>query len=339
MKAFSKKRPSEAIRETTGIGKNNSSTDVLTPEIKKWLKAQFGERVKFNEPMSRHTSLRVGGTADAFLPLRGIRELNTLTAFCREKAIPFFVLGDGTNLLVTDAGVRGVVITLSDGFRKIKIVQDEGSAVTVRAMAGARTRMLCRFAVQKGLAGMNFAVGVPGTVGGAIMMNAGTPRGCMADVVEAVEGFCSDGRIRTFPRNALDFDYRGLKWAPEADAPPSILLSGLFRLLRTDPESLRVEASAILAMRKKGQPWKWPSAGCFFKNPSPEKSAGELIDQAGLKGRRVGGAMVSERHANFIVNTGNATASDILALVREIKETVWKRFNVPLEPEVKIIGA
>jgi len=339
MKALSKKRPSKAQEKTTGIGKGNPSKDVLTPEMKKWLKVQFGERVKWNEPMSRHTSFRVGGAADAFLSLRGIRELKTLTAFCREKEIPCFVLGDGTNLLVTDAGVRGVVITLSDGFRKIKIVQDEGSVVTVRAMAGARTRMLCRFAIQKGLAGMNFAVGIPGTVGGAIVMNAGSPRGCMADVVEAVEGFCPDGRIRTYPRNALDFDYRGLKWAPGADATPPILLSGLFRLLRTDPESLRVEASTILAMRKKRQPWKWPSAGCFFKNPFPEKSAGELIDQAGLRGRRVGGAMVSERHANFIVNTGNATASDILALAREIEETVWNRFKVPLEPEVKIIGA
>jgi UDP-N-acetylmuramate dehydrogenase len=162
----------------------------------------------------------------------------------------------------------------------------------------------------------------------------------MADVVKAVEVIDPDGRIRIHPRHALDFDYRRLKWPPEAaaGARPPILVSGFFHLFYSDPESLREEAAEILRMRREKQPWRRPSAGCFFKNPPGERSAGELIALAGLKGKRIGDARVSEKHANFIVNTGRATASEILALAETVNETVWKAFGVTLEPEVEIIG-
>ncbi|PIP35718.1 MAG: UDP-N-acetylenolpyruvoylglucosamine reductase [Desulfobacterales bacterium CG23_combo_of_CG06-09_8_20_14_all_52_9] len=309
--------------------------------IRKWLTDHFGDRVAFDEPMSRHTSFRVGGSADAFLSLRGIRELTMIARFCKEKGIPYLVIGDGTNLLVTDAGIRGVVMTLTAGFREIKKIKDEGPEVTIQGMAGARARMLCRFAVREGFAGLNFAVGIPGTVGGALMMNAGTPRGCMADVVECVEIFHPEGRIEKYPRHDLHFTYRKMTWGlePIADKENSIILSGFFRLRRSDARLLKTEADAILKERRERQPWRLPSAGCFFKNPTGDISAGNLIDRAGLKGKSIGGAQVSKRHANFIVNTGKATASDILVLAEEIEETVLKVFGVKLEPEVKIIGS
>ncbi len=308
---------------------------------RKWLVHRFGKAVRFDEPMSRHTSFRIGGPADAFVSVKGIGELKMLISFCRENGISFLTVGDGTNLLVTDAGVRGVVVTWASGFRTISIHRAENGGATVRALAGARTRMLCRFAVDSGLAGLNFAVGIPGTVGGALMMNAGTPQGCMADVVEAVEILHPGKDPETVSRERLRFSCRRLQWGAESDSVEDkvVLLSGFFRLHRADPNLLKAEADALLKARREKQPWRSPSAGCFFKNPPGAKSAGELIDSAGLKGKSMGGARVSRRHANFLVNTGKASASDVLALAKQVQETVSQVFGVHLEPEVKIIGS
>lgn len=321
-------------------GNRRRSGKVLGRGARRWLTEHFGERVRFDEPMSKHTSFRVGGPADAFMNLRNLSELKTVTVFCREAGIPFLVVGDGTNLLVADGGIRGVVLTLGSRFREIRKLDAKSNAVTVRAMAGARTRNLCRFAIDAGLAGMNFAVGIPGTVGGALRMNAGTPFGCMAGVITGVSVLNRDGEEQHKPREALCFSYRGLALKEHSDSEPweEILLSGDFRLVPSDKHRLIQEAESLLRTRREKQPWRFPSAGCFFKNPSGSQSAGALIDRAGFKGKRVGGAGISERHANFIINTGGATASDILRLTEAVQKAVRKAFGVDLELEVKIVG-
>ncbi len=321
--------------------KRGHAGTILDAADRKWLGRHFAKQVRFDEPMARHTTFRVGGPADAFVFLKTVPELERLLGFCRERALPYLIVGDGSNLLVKDGGIRGVVMVFISGLRRIKRVREENDTVVVQAMAGARTRRLCRFAAEEGLGGMNFAVGIPGTVGGALFMNAGTAAGCMADVVEAVEIMDPDGTVKPYPRKALDFSYRALRWGrgEKKKGSGGIVLSGSFRLHRVDGKKLMAEAEALVAVRKKTQPWRSRTAGCFFKNPPGDKSAGELIELAGLKGKRVGGARVSRRHANFIVNTGDATASEILSLAGQVRAAVSKTFGVDLEPEVKIVGS
>jgi UDP-N-acetylmuramate dehydrogenase len=202
---------------------------------------------------------------------------------------------------------------------------------------------LCHFALDEALQGMNFALGIPGTVGGAIRMNAGTPRGSMADVLEAVDVLLSRGRTLRISRCNLHFAYRRLDWAPapyETYACGPVILGATFRLSpAADPAAQRREAAEIVRRRAQTQPLDLPSAGCFFKNPSGEKTAGELIEQAGLKGTRLGDAEVSTRHANFIVNRGHARAADILRLAQLVAQRVRQRFGVNLQREVQLVGS
>jgi UDP-N-acetylmuramate dehydrogenase len=204
-------------------------------------------------------------------------------------------------------------------------------------MAGARLSTVCRIASEQGLSGLEMALGIPGTVGGAVRMNAGTKEGAVGDVVCSVSFLLPDGRVETVPRNELDFRYRELRGLRGA-----LILGAHFGLRKNgaSPEELKARSKAILEERRKRQPAPvqgW-SAGCFFKNPPGAPPAGALIDRAGLKGARIGGAMVSPRHANFILNTGKATAGDILALKAHIQETVYRQFGIELSPEVEIVG-
>ncbi|MEW6672893.1 MAG: UDP-N-acetylmuramate dehydrogenase [Thermodesulfobacteriota bacterium] len=314
---------------------------VLDATCRKWLQDRFGKDVRFDEPMSRHTSLKVGGPADAFVTPAALEDLQTLIRWSRQAKLPFLVIGGGTNLLVKDAGIAGIVVALTKCLNQISKTGSRGGGVTVRAMAGARLHKLCAFAIAAGLKGMNFALGIPGTVGGAIMMNAGTSHGWMQDVLEEITLLAPAGETRTVAKERLDFSYRKLSLKnTNANGGPGypIVIDGLFYLQPSDGAKLRQEADEILNRRRATQPTHLPSAGCFFKNPASGKSAGELIDLAGLKGKKIGGALISPQHANFIVNSGGASAGDMLALMETARNTVLKLFNIELEPEVKIVG-
>ncbi len=314
---------------------------LTTLQIKRLTKAH-GRRVKFNEPMQRHTSLRVGGEAEAFVAPADVRELMQLLAFCRDNALPYLVIGAGTNLLVKDEGIKGLVIAMTKAMGAMETHKINSDEIQVNAMAGANLAGLCRLALAAGLAGANFAVGIPGTVGGAIRMNAGTAAGAMVDILTEVTVLLTDGTIRKIAAKDLCFCYRNLLWPMEFNqGPPSsqpIILDGRFRLYPDDPAAIKAEAKVLLTERKRKQPLNQPSAGCFFQNPPAGMPAGMLIEKAGLKGRQQGGAQVSPKHANFIVNTGKASAADILKLMEIVQEAVWKEFNIRLEPEVKIVG-
>lgn len=313
----------------------------LDPDSRKCLTGIFGKRIKFDEPMCDHTSFHTGGPADAFVLPESIEELTNLVSWCTDRELPYFIIGGGTNLLVRDKGIRGVVISLKDCLNLILVQGREGDKVFVKAMAGARLGSLCAFAVTRGFADMNFALGIPGTIGGSIVMNAGTLAGSIADVIDSVEIMFSDGVTKVFKKERIKFDYRKLLLKGEKghySLQHGIILGGHFKLCIRDSGKLKKDAKTILLNRKKSQPIFYPSAGCFFRNPLSGKTAGELVDMSGLKGVVRGGAQVSEKHANFIVNRNNASASDILQLAEYVREKVLQRFNVDLKPEVKIIG-
>ncbi len=314
---------------------------VLDSDSKIWLESRFKNSVRFDESMSKHTSLRVGGAADAFVMPEKPEELVDLIRWCRQKDIPFLVIGDGTNLLVKDSGIRGIVIVLTKCLKTITRRDMERNGIIVTAPAGARIQALCSFAVKNGLKGMNFAVGIPGTVGGGIMMNAGTAHGSIKGVLDSIKILLPDGHTKIIMRENLDFEYRKLSLkdeVKEGNQGQPIILGACFCLRPSDPRKLQKDAEKILKARKERQPAGLHSAGCFFKNPLSGKTAGDLIDLAGLKGKSIGGAEISLKHANFIINRNKASASDILALIELVRRTVSKKFNINLEPEVKIVG-
>jgi UDP-N-acetylmuramate dehydrogenase len=291
--------------------------------------------------MFRHTSLRVGGPAEAFVTPDSFETLHSLVTWCRSNEHPFRVVGEGTNLLVRDGGIMGVVIVLTVCLNKITQKSTDADSVVVSAMAGAKMKRLCAFALSRGLEGMNFALGIPGTIGGGIRMNAGTSRGSMGDPLMSLTLLKPDGQARVIERKHLNVAHRSISWGGAAEIngrEESIILEGRFRLHPTDGQNLKNDARALMKTRMKKQPLGKPSAGCFFKNPPLGKPAGYLIEKAGLKGSRVGGAEVSTKHANFIVTRGNASAADVLSLMETVRQKVSKRFNVDLENEVQIVG-
>ncbi|MDO9566487.1 MAG: UDP-N-acetylmuramate dehydrogenase [Candidatus Desulfaltia sp.] len=317
---------------------------MLNPDSKKWLAKLFGKNVKFNEPMSRHTSLRVGGPAWAFVTPESFEKFLELIRWSKKNGIYCMVIGGGTNLLIKDGGINGIVVVLKkclDGITGIAGTGGEKGPVIITAMAGTRLQTLCSFAIDNGLEGMNFAIGIPGTVGGAIIMNAGAAYGSIAGVIDSIKVLLLTGETRVILRQNLQFDYRKLTWdrkITDIDDGQPIILSGCFSLRPSDPQRLKKQAVEILKARKKRQPSGFPSAGCFFKNPASGKTAGELIDLAGLKGKSIGGAKISSKHANFIVNKGNASAVDMLALMELVQKKVLKIFNIELESEITIVG-
>ena len=307
----------------------------------KWLTETFGPDVRFDEPKSRHTSLRVGGPADVYVAPKEKSDLVALVRWLQENALPYFIVGNGTNLLVLDNGIRGVVISMKHCLKDIQHTVIDRENVLVTAGAAARLNTVCKYATGNRFKGLNFALGIPGSVGGAIVMNAGTGHGNMADVITAVVILSPVGEPVRVEKHALQFRYRALDWIEGPETPgiqTPIILEGEFRLSVADRHAIEKEASAIMQKRIAMQPLHQRSAGCFFKNPAKGKSAGELIDLAGLKGKQIGDAQVSTTHANFIINKDKASAADILALKELIQEAVLTSFNITLEPEVKIVG-
>jgi UDP-N-acetylmuramate dehydrogenase len=313
----------------------------IDSESKQKLISFFGSNVKFDEPMSKYTSFQVGGPAKIFAAPDSINDLQHLIKLAIEKKWPYMIIGAGTNLLVKDKGIQAVVIHLKNCLTKITITKTVNNDVFVTAMAGAYLSSLCNFAINNGLERMNFALGIPGTVGGAILMNAGTTHGSIADVLTTLTVLDKDGNKKDLNRENIHLDYRSLTWDNhiiDACNNSPVILDGCFKLHCGDRNTLKKQAEAILLARKKQQPTHLPSAGCFFKNPQSGKTAGELIEMAGLKGTVKGSAQISSKHANFIVNQGNASASDILELVLLVQERVSKMFNQVLIPEVIIVG-
>ena len=291
--------------------------------------------VRPNEPMSVHTSFRIGGPADALVLPEDRDDLIALLAEVRERNIPYLVLGGGTNLLVRDRGYRGVVISLKK-MNAIEVLREYrslgGSFAVLNVEAGAALARLLSIAVERGLTGLEFATGIPGTVGGALCMNAGTAQGEFGDIVDTVTLLAPSGGLVHRRRDEMGFGYR------TADVAPGHIVLDVEVVLRCgDAEKIKAQVKKLMGQRKARQPWGQPSAGSVFKNPLDE-AAGKLIEAAGCRGLAVGGAQVSDKHANFIVNTGNAKAVDVLALMEIISEKVLEMHRIRLEPEIKVIG-
>ncbi len=314
---------------------------VLNSKLKKWLEKNFQERVKFDEPMAKHTSLNVGGPADAFVTTENKKELAELIHWAGQNSLNWFVIGSGTNLLVSDSGIRGIVIVLTKELEEVTEKSENDKIYLLKAAAGLKMQSFCRLAIEKGAEGMNFAIGIPGTIGGAIAMNAGTSLGSIEDVIETVTFLLPDKAVVELEKDKLDFRYRELSLKNSVFNNIKrlpVIIEGCFSLTKGSRETIKKEAEQILKARRTKQPTSLPNAGCFFKNPASKEPAGKLIELAGLKGSQVGGAQISEKHANFFVNTGNASAKDFLILMETVKKTVFERFNIKLEPEVKIAG-
>jgi UDP-N-acetylmuramate dehydrogenase len=289
--------------------------------------------VRWHVPMAGYTTFKVGGPAEAVVFPRDRRELGLLVQALAAIRVPWQVLGRGSNVVIGDAGLAGVVIVFGREFAKIELLEEAAETALVRVEAGCALARLVGWAVKRGLAGLEFAAGIPGSVGGAIVMNAGAWKREMKDLLTAVTVMDEQGRITTRPMAQMHFVYRS--WGEKKG---TIAVEGFFQLRKGDPVELRAICAEHEQRRKVLQPQHMASGGSFFKNPPGGRTAGQLIDAAGLKGRTVGGAMVSPVHANFIVNTGRATAQDIIELMGIVQEKVRGQFAVALEPEVKILG-
>ncbi len=306
----------------------------MMEKVKRRLEGLCDGAVLFDEPLARWTSFKVGGPADALVSPRSLESLGQILALVREDSIPYFVIGRGTNLIVRDGGFRGVVISLGMGFKKITVAEGkENSHFLVTAEGGVYLPQLVKHTARAGISGLEFAAGIPGSVGGAISMNAGSWGSEIKDCLSNISVLDDKGEIKQWDRTQLSFGYRCL-----SNPKGCTILSGTFRLEKRYPKQVQDTISENLSRKRVTQPLRQPSAGSVFKNP-PGLTAGKMIDMTGLKGARCGGAMVSRKHANFIVNTGKATASDILSLLELLRERVYARFGIKLEPEVEIIGA
>ncbi|MGB7572273.1 MAG: UDP-N-acetylmuramate dehydrogenase [Thermodesulfobacteriota bacterium] len=300
---------------------------MMERDYRKWASGLIKGKVLFDAPMRQFTSIQVGGPADSLLFPKDVEELKKVVRYARRKKIPFLILGRGTNLVVRDKGVRGWVISLTQGMKKIQM--DGG---VVEAEAGLSLQRLVQFSNQKGLTGLEPFFGIPGTVGGGLAMNAGAWGAELKDVLLSVTLMKEDGEIAERPRSRLRFSYRGL-----AISPSWIILKGRFELKKGKKEEILERVRSYSEMRKKRQPLDYPSAGSIFKNPK-EGPAGKWIEEAGLKGFRLGRAMVSERHANFIINLGKATAEEVIRLMEFIEKKIYEEKGISLEREVKVVG-
>lgn len=280
------------------------------------------------EPMAKHTSFRIGGGARRMAFPTSCEQLVLLMSFAGECGVRPLLLGNGTNLLVADEGLDTLVIQTGEGLRDLALGED---GVTVHAEAGVSLAALGVFAWKHGLTGLEFAHGIPGTLGGGIVMNAGAYGGELKDVVESVTALYDDG-VRTLAPDALDFSYRHSVFS----GGEGVVLRATLRLEKGDPDTIKAKMDELMARRKASQPLELPSAGSTFKRPAGY-FAGPLIEGCGLKGARVGGAEVSTKHAGFVVNVGGATCADVLALIEQVQKTVFDAHGVLLEPEVKII--
>ena len=285
--------------------------------------------VQQNEPMRLHTTFKIGGPADLFASPKDQAQLGEILALCREAQVPVTVIGKGSNLLVSDEGIRGVVVHMDGGFGGLTLAGPH----TIRCGAGISLAKLCLFALENGLSGLEFAWGIPGSAGGAAYMNAGAYGGEMKQVLTRCTHITPDGRLGAFSGENLKLSYRRSAYTDSDYVITSLELT----LTPGNKDQIRAKMDDYLSRRKEKQPLEYPSAGSVFKRP-PGYFAGGLIEQCGLKGYRIGDAMVSEKHAGFIINVGQASCRDVLQLIAHIQRTVLQECGVPLECEVKHIG-
>lgn len=286
------------------------------------------DNVRLHEPMKKHTTFRIGGPADYYLCPHSTEELQKILQICRENKLEFFILGNGSNLLVSDKGYRGVVIQLWKNFSDI---ETEDNTITVKA--GALLSKVAAEALEESLTGMEFASGIPGTMGGAVMMNAGAYGGEMKDIIREVTVLTREGELLTLSKEEMNFGYR----TSVVKEKGYVVISAELQLRKGDREEIRKVMDELKERRVTKQPLDMPSAGSTFKRPEGY-FAGKLIMDAGLRGFSVGGAQISEKHCGFVVNKGDATAADVLGLIGEVQKRVQEKFGVALEPEVKFLG-
>lgn len=293
------------------------------------LSTLLGRPVLENEPLARHTTFRIGGPAELFIVVESVSELEEAVSLARREGFPWFILGGGSNVLVADEGVRGLVIANRAGAFRFSEVEGKGGIL--RAESGASLRRLAWWAVRRGWGGLEWAVGIPGTVGGAVFGNAGAHGSSMANLVTHVSFLDGKGVRREMRGDELGFGYRTSRFKSD-----EVLLDAELLLNARPRSELEEAARRYMAHRRAEQP-REPSAGSVFKNP-PGHRAARLIEEAGLKGLSYGEAQVSEKHANFIVNLGQARAQDVFRLIEHIRQTVWEKFGVRLELEIRLVG-
>lgn len=286
------------------------------------------EQVLFEEPMKSHTTFRIGGPAEVFIMPKSVKQVQMAVKICQEEQIPYFILGNGSNLLVSDRGYRGVIIQMD---RNMGEIQVEGTEI--QAAAGALLSSIAVAARRESLTGFEFAGGIPGTLGGAVVMNAGAYGGEMKDVLKEVTVMDGDGKIFTLPASELEMGYR----TSIIKTAGYLVLSARITLSRGKEEDIKARTRELSEMRTQKQPLDYPSVGSTFKRPEGY-FAGKLIMDSGLRGYSVGGAMVSEKHCGFVINKGNATAEDVVSLMKHVTEVVQEKYGVTLEPEVKFLG-
>ena len=286
-------------------------------------------KYKLDEPMSNHTSFKTGGNAAVFVDIADFETLEKVLYICKDNATDVFILGKGSNLLVSDDGIRDkVVIHISTDFAEMKLLDE----TTIEVQAGASLASLCKFALANSLTGLEFAYGIPGSCGGAAYMNAGAYGGEMKDVVVKVNHIDRYGNIGSYSGDELKFAYRKSAYT-NTDL---VITSLVLKLEKGNKEEIEAKMTDIMGRRVEKQPLEYPSAGSVFKRPEGY-FAGALIEQSDLKGKRIGGAMVSEKHAGFIINYDKATTTDVINLIRHCQKTVYDKFGVNLETEIKFV--
>lgn len=298
----------------------------LTAKLLKGLISE--ENVRTNEPMKNHTSFRVGGNADILVMPGDVEQLKRIMALSSEENIPIFIMGNGSNLIVSDKGIRGITVKLSDSFSKFTVKDD-----IIESEAGILLSRMSNIALEHGLSGLEFAAGIPGTLGGAVFMNAGAYGGEMKDVVTYTEYLDKYGNLKSVEGDAHQFGYRESFIQKEG----GIVMQSRLKFKKADKSEIKVLMDDLNRRRREKQPLHLPSAGSVFKRPEGYY-AGKLVEDCGLKGFRIGGAEVSALHCGFIVNTNNAKATDIINLIEHIQNTVKSKFGVELKTEVRIIG-
>jgi len=299
--------------------------DIIKNECKK---QGIDSIIKYDEPLKNHTSLRIGGPADIFCSPGNIKDLKKIVSISKEYNIPFWVIGNGTNLLILDSGIRGLVINLNKGFKKI-----EFSDNIVKAGAGVSLVFLSKIALNRELSGLEFVCNVPGALGGAIINNASFKGSCMADVVQNVTFLTRENKMEKTSKPNLNFNYR----VCNLKGKPVIILEATLLLKKGNKEEIESRMRENIEIRETKQPLNKLSAGSIFKNP-PGYYAGELAEKVGAKELSRGKAQISSKHANFIINNGGALAGDILYLIEEIERRVKKNFGINLEREIEILG-
>ncbi|MDD2430928.1 MAG: UDP-N-acetylmuramate dehydrogenase [Firmicutes bacterium] len=303
-------------------------------ELYNALKATSTGEVLWQEPMKDHTTFKIGGPSDIMVIPNSIEDLRQVIKLIKEEAakkfieIPFMIIGAGSNLLVSDKGIRGVVIKINKSFSNITV-----KGTTLISEAGATLTAISRAAQNSGLTGLEFAVGIPGTVGGAMVMNAGAYGGEIKNVLKSAKVMDLKGNIKVLSNSDLHFGYRHSLFMEES----LVALEATFSLEAGDKEEIAARMSELTKQRTSKQPINMPCAGSVFKRP-PDNFVGPLVEKAGLKGYRIGGAEVSIKHAGFIVNVGGATCKDVVDLIKHIQDTIKEKFGVSLEPEVRVVG-